>query len=358
MAESLHDYARRIPDQRTRAALVKLLERFFPRATELTSGTADLGSMSSSEIGWLNGVTAGTGAASKALVLDSSGNVAMPATGAIGLSRIALAATGTDATNAAVITTQVVAVTASDGTKGVALPAAATTAGPILVINTVTTASLPVYPVNGGNDSINAGAEDAAFTLGPGKAGWFIPTSATQWYVADYAAVTATTTELNYVDVTTAGTVQASKAVVVDSNKDVGSFRDLRATGNVFGIAAPVQGAPAAKTVSATLTAAEVLTGIITVNQAGGATSAQQLPTAADMDTALPRFAAGDAFDFSVINTSTVDAEDASVTTNTGWTLVGSMDIHAYSAAGSLNSSARFRARKTGAAAWTLYRLA
>jgi hypothetical protein len=118
------------------------------------------------------------------------------------------------------------------------------------------------------------------------------------------------------------------------------------------------QGTPTAKTVSATLTAAEILAGIITVNQAAGATSAQQLPLASAMDTALPDAAAGDAFDFSVINTSTVDAEDASVTTNTGWTLVGSMDIHAYSAAGSLNSSARFRARKTGTATWTLYRLA
>lgn len=123
-------------------------------------------------------------------------------------------------------------------------------------------------------------------------------------------------------------------------------------------LASVSQGTPTAKTVSATLTAAEVLAGIITVNQAGAGSSAQQLPTATDLDTALPGFAAGDAFDFSVINTSTVDAEDASVTTNTGWTLVGSMDIHAYSAAGSLNSSGRFRARKTGAAAWTLYRIA
>lgn len=118
------------------------------------------------------------------------------------------------------------------------------------------------------------------------------------------------------------------------------------------------QGAQTAKTVSATLTAAEVLAAIITVNQGAGAASAQQLPLAADLDTALPDAAAGDAFDFSVINVSTVDAEDASLTTNTGWTLVGNMDIHAYSAAGSLNSSGRFRARKTAAGAWTLYRLA
>lgn len=124
------------------------------------------------------------------------------------------------------------------------------------------------------------------------------------------------------------------------------------------GLVSTTQGTPAAKTVSATLTAAELKTGIITVNQAGGATSAQQLPTAADMDTAFPTLGTDSAFDFSVINTSTVDAEDASITTNTGWTLVGSMDIHAYSAAGSLNSSALFRARKTDTAAWTLYRIA
>lgn len=123
------------------------------------------------------------------------------------------------------------------------------------------------------------------------------------------------------------------------------------------GIVMRKQGAQAAKTISATLTAAEVLTGIITINQGAGATSAQQLPLATAMDTALPDSAAGDAFDVAVINISTTDAEDASVTTNTGWTLVGNMDFHAYSAAGSLNSSGLLRLRKTGAGAWTAYRI-
>lgn len=123
------------------------------------------------------------------------------------------------------------------------------------------------------------------------------------------------------------------------------------------GVYAIVQGAPTAKTTSATLTAAEILTGIITVAQGGGAASALQLPLATAMDTALPAFGANSSFDFSVINISTVDAEDASLTTNTGWTLVGNMDIPAYSAAGSLNSSGRFRARRTAAGAWTLYRI-
>lgn len=116
------------------------------------------------------------------------------------------------------------------------------------------------------------------------------------------------------------------------------------------------QGAPTAKTTSATLTAAEVKAGIITVNQGGASTSALQLPDATAMDTGFPAFAAGDAYDFSVINISTVAAEDASITTNTGWSIVGNMDI-ASNAAATDKSAGRFRVRKTGAAAWTIYRL-
>jgi len=116
------------------------------------------------------------------------------------------------------------------------------------------------------------------------------------------------------------------------------------------------QGTPAAKTTSATLTAAEVLTGIITLNQGAAGATAQQLPLATAMDTALPDSAAGDSFDFSVINISTNAAETGSVTTNTGWTLVGNMLLAANTAVTD-NSQGRFRARKTGAGAWTLYRL-
>lgn len=121
-------------------------------------------------------------------------------------------------------------------------------------------------------------------------------------------------------------------------------------------IAARVQAAATAKTVSATLTAAEVLAGIITVNQGAGAASALQLPLATAMDTALPDFAADMAVDFSLINISTVAAEDAAIATNTGWTLVGNMDVQSNDAATS-KSAGRFRARKTAAGAWTLYRL-
>lgn len=117
------------------------------------------------------------------------------------------------------------------------------------------------------------------------------------------------------------------------------------------------QAAAVAKTVTGTLTGADLLNGVITVNQGGGAASTQTLPTAAALDSAYPAAKVGDCFDFSVINISTVDAEDATIATATGWTLVGAMDVPARSAAGSLNTSARFRACKTGTATWTLYRL-
>jgi hypothetical protein len=122
------------------------------------------------------------------------------------------------------------------------------------------------------------------------------------------------------------------------------------------GIVLRQQGAPSAQTVSATLTAANILTGIITVAQGAGAASALQLPLATAMDTALPSSIAGDSFDFSVINISTNTLEPASLTTNTGWTLVGDMDVIANNAT-TTKSAGRFRARKTAAGAWTLYRL-
>jgi hypothetical protein len=118
------------------------------------------------------------------------------------------------------------------------------------------------------------------------------------------------------------------------------------------------QAAPVAATTSATLTAANLLNGIITVLQGGGANSAQQLPLASALDTALPQAVVNSSFDFSVTNLSVAAGETASITTNTGWTLVGSMSIDIETASsGATPSAGRFRARKTGTAAWSLYRI-
>lgn len=170
------------------------------------------------------------------ITLDGSGDYAMPDNGVFTLSREVLAAAGTSAATAATISDQLCVVTGANGTKGVALPAAAVAEGPYLVINSVLTSGgdLLVYPVSGGNDNINGLSEDAAFTMGPGKAAWFVPTSATQWYVEDVAGVlttkaeanildgvTASAVELNLLDNAVAGTVVNSTAVVYGASGEV-----------------------------------------------------------------------------------------------------------------------------------------
>ncbi len=186
----------------------------------LDGATLDVG-----ELNILDGVTAsaaelnyndiallGTGVASKAVVLNSAGNYNMPASGLFGFNRAALAATGADAAGAAVVSKQITLVTAADGVKGVALPAASTTAGPLLIVNTVATANLLVYPFSGGDDLINGLAEDLPFTMGPGASAWFTATSATQWYASAVAGITATPTQ-----VSAAGTGTRGVVVIADA---------------------------------------------------------------------------------------------------------------------------------------------
>lgn len=113
------------------------------------------------------------------------------------------------------------------------------------------------------------------------------------------------------------------------------------------------QGAPSSQDTAATLTAAQLIAGILT--SAPAAAINLQLPLATAMDTALPAAAAGMSFDFSLVNTSTTAANTDTITTNTGWTLVGNMVVPGATAGP--GTSGRFRARKTGTGAWTLYRL-
>lgn len=124
------------------------------------------------------------------------------------------------------------------------------------------------------------------------------------------------------------------------------------------------QGAPVAKTTSATLAAADIFGGLLTGNQGAGGAAAYTLPLAVDLENYLQSIfgplggAAGDSFDFSVINISTVAAEDITMTTNTGWTLVGNMVLQESAAATGALSAGRFRVRRTAANAYTLYRIA
>jgi len=108
-----------------------------------------------------------------------------------------------------------------------------------------------------------------------------------------------------------------------------------------------VQGAPTALTAGATATAAQLANGLFTFN---GTAGNLQLPTVADLEAEISSASkVNAAFDFYIIN---IDAgtDDITLTTGTGWTIVGV-------AAVTENTSAHFRARKTGDGSWTAYRL-
>jgi len=110
--------------------------------------------------------------------------------------------------------------------------------------------------------------------------------------------------------------------------------------------------APATATATATLTAAQVTNGIL-LGSPGSSAASYTLPTAALTDAALNNAKIGSSFDFSVVN---VDGSASGVITllvGTGWTIVGLATVVA-----TAGTAQAFRARKTGDAAYTLYRIA
>ena len=115
--------------------------------------------------------------------------------------------------------------------------------------------------------------------------------------------------------------------------------------GNLNEVKVSVAAAPTTATDSPTLTAAQLTNGIILGSPPAG--TAYTLPLAADLDTLMTNAKVGTIFDFCVINIT--GSGTITVTTNTGWTLVGLMTIIA---AGAVRA---FRARKTGDGTWALY---
>lgn len=110
--------------------------------------------------------------------------VQMPTVSNLQLGYATAAAAGTNQATATALTSQTNVVTAADGTKGVALPDALV-GRMVFILNTVTTAVLPVFGKVGGSATINGGSANAAVNLGPGQGAWFVATSTTAWVVAD-----------------------------------------------------------------------------------------------------------------------------------------------------------------------------
>jgi hypothetical protein len=111
--------------------------------------------------------------------------------------------------------------------------------------------------------------------------------------------------------------------------------------------------APVEVTTAATLTAAQVLNGLILANSGITASVNYTLPTVADLELDLTNSdKVGTSFTFRLVNLGT-SSGTAVIVTNTGWTITGSLTMTI-----PVTTGAQFIARKSAAGAWTLYRVA
>jgi len=110
---------------------------------------------------------------------------------------------------------------------------------------------------------------------------------------------------------------------------------------------------PVSVTTAATLTAAQVLNGLILANSGITAASVTYtLPTVADLELVLSNSdKVGTSFTFRLVNLGT-SSGTAIIATNTGWTITGSLTMTV-----PVTTGAQFVARKSAAGAWTLYRV-
>jgi hypothetical protein len=125
-------------------------------------------------------------------------------------------------------------------------------------------------------------------------------------------------------------------------------------TGEILFVAQPTPTSIAAG--NATLTAAQLATRIL-LGSPGASAAAYTLPTAALTDAAFPSMPNNSSFDFTVINVDGSSSGVITMTTATGWTIGTSGSQGLMTVAATAGTSISFRARKTGDAAWSLYRI-
>jgi len=131
----------------------------------------------------------------------------------------------------------------------------------------------------------------------------------------------------------------------------IGGGRQL-GDGNLNEVILGTQPTPATATTGATLTIAQLLTGIIN-GSPGTTASAYTLPTVALTEATLVNAKVGSSFDFSVCNINGSSSGVITMTAGTGWTITGLATI-----AATAGTTGQFRAYKTGVGTWTLQRLA
>ena len=104
---------------------------------------------------------------------------------------------------------------------------------------------------------------------------------------------------------------------------------------------------PAAYTAAATLTAADLASGLVIYTSSS--TANLTLPTAAITDAAFSSAKVGSSFDVALVTTST---GVPTIVVGTGWSLASTSGV------GVASKSVLYRAVKTGDAAYSLYRIA
>ena len=108
--------------------------------------------------------------------------------------------------------------------------------------------------------------------------------------------------------------------------------------------------APQTATSTATLTAAQIIGGILVANPSTSAAT-YTLPAATGIDNAVPNAIVGSTFDLSIVNIGT-SAGTVTLSMGTGVTDGGNAAV-----AVAITSSALFRFRKTGNGAWSVYKI-
>ena len=118
------------------------------------------------------------------------------------------------------------------------------------------------------------------------------------------------------------------------------------------------QGASADLTgATVTITTANLAAGIVTIDAGGTDAGAYTFPTGALIDAAFPSVRVNTGFDVSFINIGDNAANDVTFSAGSGNTIVGSA-LLIDNATTTNPSSAIFRFRKTGTAAYSIYRIA
>jgi hypothetical protein len=154
--------------------------------SQINTALAAIQPLSATEAGFLDAVTAGTSAASKAVVLDSNSKIS-----ALDITALKVGGTSVSATAAELNYTDITTLGTGAASKAVVLDTGEDYTWP--------TTGILTYGV----------LKDSAGTT-----------------------LSATAAELNYCDITTLGAAQASKAVTADANIDVTGLRNVTCTGS------------------------------------------------------------------------------------------------------------------------------